>query len=191
LIFVDPFEWAPQGDVTIALHVGTHMLVTRPEVIQGDFRHALAHEVAHYYWGSGNAPVWLREGGADFLASYALDWSQWESLADRRHDLDIGGTRTCATRGVQSIQQLSGDSDSPNFYCNYALGEFLLLNLYQIMGTDGSTSAWKQLYLLAEPEGRLVTEIEIHQAFLQHTPADQVAEFTTLYNRWHGGDFSE
>jgi hypothetical protein len=59
------------------------------------------------------------------------------------------------------------------------------------MGPQGSTCAWKQLYLLAESEGRPVTEIEIHQAFLQHTPADQVAAFTTLYNRWHGGDFPE
>jgi hypothetical protein len=199
VLYIDPLDLqAVAGDVILAQYVGTHLLVTRPEVIQGDYRHALAHEVAHYYWGSGNAPLWFREGGADFLASYALDRSQQRSLADRRSELDSHDLRECFNRGVQTIQRLidllaaagyAKHNDSPQFLCNYILGEFLLLNLYQLMGANGSTGAWRELYLLAQLEDRPLTETEIYQAFLRNTPSERVSEFKDLYNRWHGGDF--
>ena len=199
LLFLDPTDFQKIGVVTLALHVGTHMIVSRPEVIQGDFKHTLAHEIAHYYWGSQNAPLWFREGGADFLASYALDQSQQVSLSERRHQLDIGGARTCAIAGIDYIQRLIDDlaaqgyskhQSSYSFLCNYALGEFLLLNLYQAMGFDGSSNAWNELYLLAKAEGRPVTEQEIHQAFFGQASASQLAEVSQLYDRWHRGDFS-
>ena len=100
LLFLDPMDFQGTGVITLALHVGTHMVVSRPEVFQGDFNHTLAHEIAHYYWGSNNAPLWFREGGADFLASYALDQSDSVSLPERRHALDIGGARSCAIDGI-------------------------------------------------------------------------------------------
>jgi hypothetical protein len=199
VLYIDPFEFQPVGksSVTIAQHVGTHLLVTRPEVIQGDYRHALAHEVAHYYWVSGNAPLWLREGGANFLASYALDQSQQEPLEERRQELDAHDVRSCSNLGVETIQRLidllaaegnAKHQDSPQFICNYVLGEFLLLSLYQVMGANGSTGAWSELYLLAESEGRPLNETEIYRTFLKNTPADGLSEFKELYNRWHGGD---
>jgi hypothetical protein len=198
VLYIDPLDLqAVVGDVILAQYVGTHLLVTRPEVIQGDYRHALAHEVAHYYWSSRNAALWFREGGADFLASYALDRSQQRSLADRRSKLDAFDLRTCAGRGIETIQRLidllaaegyTKHSESPYFLCNYILGEFLLLNFYQVMGAEGSTAAWGELYLLAESEKGPLTETEIYRSFLRNTPADRVDEFKEVYNRWHGGD---
>ena len=48
LLFVNPmYEWPAINDFTSAIHVGTHMLVTREEVIEGDYRRTVPHEVAH------------------------------------------------------------------------------------------------------------------------------------------------
>ena len=194
LLFVDGVL-NPDGDFVLGRNVGTHLLVTRPETIQGDFRDVLAHEVAHYYWGYENAPVWFAEGGADFLGHYALDSIGWRSLADWRSDLSSGGVATCAGRGAHTIQYVIDSSAtylaSNLFICNYALGESLLQKLYQTIGPEGASTAWNQLYLLAETEGRPVTDFEIYQTFRRNTPNDRVAEFQGVYDRWHGGDFSE
>lgn len=194
VLFVDQFESNPINDFTLALHVGTHLLVVRPEVFQGDFRHTVAHEVAHYYWHSRNAPIWLREGGADFLASYTLDWNGRKTLADRHLDLSARDVRTCAGRGMDSIQelldllQIQGAAKhyaSPYFLCHYILGEYLLIKLLQTIGPENS-NAWTELYLLSESEERAVTEADIYQAFSR---AGQSNEFQAVYDRWHGGEF--
>ena len=197
VLFVEQFESNPINDFTLALHVGTHLLVVRPEVFQGDFRHTVAHEVAHYYWHSRNAPLWLREGGADFLASYTLDWNGRKTLADRYLDLGSQGVRTCAGRGMDSIQelldllQLQGVAKhyaSPYFLCHYILGEYLLIKLLQTIGPENS-NGWTELYLLSESEGRAVTEAEIYQAFTRDLDAGQTNDFHGVYARWHGGEF--
>ena len=81
LLFFDPlYEWPAVNDASIAFNIGgRHMLVTRQEVIEGDYRSAVAHVVSHYYWRS-NAPLWLTEGGADFLSSFTLDWNGYRGL---------------------------------------------------------------------------------------------------------------
>ena len=199
VLFVDPFEFNPINDFTLALYLGTHLLVTRPEVIQGDFRRTVAHEVAHYYWQSSNAPLWFREGGADFLAGYTLDWNGRQTLAERHHDLDTSDVQICANRGQDSIQELldllqlqgyAKHQSTPYFLCNSILGEFLLIKLYQTIGLDGASAAWTELYMIWQSEGRAVTEAEIYQAFLRNTSIGQVNDFQGVYDRWHGGVFA-
>lgn len=198
VLFVDPFEFNPINDFTLALHVGTHLLVTRPEVLQGDFRHTVAHEVAQYYWHSGNAPLWFREGGSDFLASYTMHWNDRRTLADRHTDLNARDVRTGANRGMDSIQELldllqvqglAEHQTTPYFLCNYILGEFLLLELYQTIGLVGTSVAWTELYSISKSEGRAVTDEQIHRAFLGNTSTGQVVDFHAVYDRWHGGVF--
>ncbi|PKB81520.1 MAG: hypothetical protein BZY88_06265 [SAR202 cluster bacterium Io17-Chloro-G9] len=201
VLFVDPM-YAP-GDpnsVIVALNVGTHMVVTRPEVTRGEYRQTVAHEVAHYYWGIGDAPLWFREGGSDFLASYALDQSGWRSLATRRINVSSDEVRYCSLNGIEDIQKLNdllalqgyaAHAATAYFICNYYLGEYLLLNLYQTMGPEASSNAWNQLYLLAEGEDRQLTEDEIYQAFLRNTPASELDEVKSMYDQWHGGDLVE
>ena len=58
------------------------------------------------------------------------------------------------------------------------------------MGHDQFTAAFKEIYQLATTESRLITEQEIYQTFLRHTPMDKIDDFQELYDRWHGGDFS-
>ena len=136
-------------------------------------------------------------GGADFLASYTLDWIGRKTLADRYSDLGGGQVRTCADRGMDSIQDVldklefqgyAEHAASPYFLCNYILGESLLINLHQTTGPD-SPNAWQELYLLSESEGRAVTEDEIHQAFGRDLSGNQTNDFNGVYDRWHGGVF--
>ncbi len=75
------------------------------------------------------------------------------------------------------------------FICNYSYGEFFFINLYETIGHDPFRAAFGDLYLLSLDEGRPVTEDEIYQAFLQHTPAASVGAFQSVYSDLHGGDF--
>ncbi len=198
LLFVDPlYEWPAINDASIAFNIGgRHMLVTRQEVIEGDYRNAVAHEVSHYYWHS-NAPLWLTEGGADFLASFTLDWNGHRPLSDRRTVLGSNDVnRVCKGRGVENLQRLitllseqglAAHADSPQFFCNYAVGEYFLINVYEALGPEGASQAWQELYVLAQKEERPATETEIYLAFLRNTPSENVAEFNSVYSRWHGG----
>ena len=149
LLFIDPlYEWPAVNDASIAFNIGgRHMLVTRQEVIEGDYRGAVAHEVSHYYWNA-NAPLWLIEGGADFLSSFVLDWNGYRQLADRKTTLgsiDVAGV--CKGRGVENLQRLidlleelgyAAHADSSQFYCNYAVGEYFLINVYDTLGPEAA-----------------------------------------------------
>src|SRR5688572_11206229 len=111
----------------------------------------------------------------------------------------LGNVRYCDRLGMTSIQKLidklaeTGYSEhrrSNQFFCNYALDEFLFLGLYETMGPGPFREAWKDIYLLTQLKESPVSEEEIYQAFLRHTPADQTSSFKELYQRWHGGNFS-
>ena len=199
LLFTDPlYVWPALNDAFIAFNVGTHMLVTRPEAIEGDYRRAVAHEVSHYYWGYDNAPVWLAEGGANFFASYILDWKKNGTLSYRKSTLwsdEVGSV--CKGRGVENVQRLitllaevgyTAHADSSQFLCNYSIGEYLLINLFDTLGPEGASEAWKEMYELAASEGRVLTEAEIYQAFSRNTPKDAFDEFNQVYDLWHGGN---
>ena len=127
-----------------------------------------------------------------------MDQSGWRSLSDRTWDVSYRDTSWCVGVGINYIQQLNDQlaqqgyaahASTQQFICNYSLGEYLLLNLYQVMGPEAFGDAWNQLYLLAKGEDRELTEDEIYQAFFRNTPAGQVDELNSLYDRWHGGDF--
>ena len=73
--------------------------------------------------------------------------------------------------------------------CPYSLGEFFLTNLFEMLGKEAFGAAIRELYLLSRSQLRWVTEEEIYQAFLDHTPARELRAFQYLYERWHGGAF--
>jgi hypothetical protein len=201
LLFIDPlYEWPAVNDASIAFNIGgRHVLVTRQEVIEGDYRSAVAHEISHYYWHS-NAPLWMREGGADFLASFTLDRNGYRPLPQRKTLLGSDSVAgLCSGRGVENLQYLitllseqgyAAHAESSQFYCNYAVGEYFLINVYEALGPEGASQAWRELYVLAEEKQRAATENEIYQAFLRNTPPENVAEFNSVYGRWHGGQIA-
>ena len=121
-----------------------------------------------------------------------VGWAERKNLLGGN---DVG--QVCVGRGVENLQRLitllaeqgyAAHADSPQFYCNYAVGEYFLINLYDTLGAEAAGRAWQELYLLAEEAQRPATEEEIYQAFLRNTSTDHVAEFNSVYSRWHGGE---
>ena len=158
----------------------------------------LAHQVAHKYWGTNEAPLWFREGAADFLTSSIRDQLYGEPLQDRATYALPTAVVSCDALTMTTIQKLidqlaidgfAKHQQAAYFTCNYNLGENLFLKLYQTLGSDPFSAAWKELYQLAKQEEGQITENEIYQAFLRHTTEATVGEFQELYSNLHGGDF--
>jgi hypothetical protein len=192
LLFAEP------GVGTAGTYHGTHMIISPPQEILGDFRRVIAHEVGHYYWGSGVSPVWFNEGGSDFLASYVVQQIYGDSMTSRRTDVEADN-RSCAGLGMSNIQKLvdnlaivgySEQASRPYFVCNYTNGELLFLNLSETMGLDAFQETWRELHDLTGAGQSTWTEDQVHAAFLRHVPSGQADAFEVLYSRVHGGDFS-
>ena len=179
---------------------GTHVLVNPELGRQGDTNRVITHELAHYYWGAEEVPLWFQEGGSSFLASYVRSTLFGESLEDRSAYTLTKAVSVCQSTGFTSIanliEKLASDGlvDHQNatyFSCNHDQGENLFLDLYNTLGPDSFRSAWKGLYELAKQEGRPVNESEIYRAFLGQTTSAADGEFKDLYNLLHGGVFEE
>jgi hypothetical protein len=192
LLFAEP------GVGTAGTYHGTHMIISPPQEILGDFRRVIAHEVGHYYWGTSTSPVWFREGGSDFLASYVVQQVYGDSLRGRRTEVEAD-SRSCGNLGMSNIQKLvdnlaiigySAQAARQYFVCNYTHGELLFLNLSETLGVDAFQEAWRELHALTGGGQSTWTEDEIHAAFLRHVPADEVEEFEEVYAQVHGGNFS-
>ena len=187
----------------VGLYRWTHMIADPIRAIK-DARGTLIHEVAHYYWNSGSpvkVPVWVYEGGANFLDSYVqvrLYGETWESRKRRVSDR----VRRCETKGIDSVQEIVDKLAELGrkklrafelYNCNYYYGETLLIHLYEAIGEDAFRSAWQDIYVTSQSraqERRDMTEEEIYRAFRKHTPADRLESFEVVYAKWHGGDFS-
>ena len=172
------------------LYWGKFITVTRYEPWPIN-RGAIYHEVAHYYFPGGLGPTWLVEGGAEFMWSYTNDQVGIQSLEDRKLTAwDLVGAN-CLNQGMRNIRQVNErtrESDSL-VLCNYSLGAFFLLNLFETLGEEATGAAIRELHLLSTSERRPVTEEEIYRAFLKQTPAERIGEFRQLYRLWHGGSF--
>ena len=191
--------YAETGTLTTGVHAGTHMVVDRPVSIQGDLRRVEAHEVGHYYWGTSTVPLWFREGGADFIASYVIEQVYGDSLRSRFNSVGGGEARYCASLGMETIQDLldnlaivgyTEQSGRPYFGCNYVLGEALFLELYDTIGATAFRDLWNGTYLAGESAGKQFTESEIYQMYRDATPTGQEVTFQQIYSLWHGGSFS-
>ena len=197
LLFTDP------GEDAIGRYLGTHMIAS-VELGGKDLNRVLTHELAHYYWccsDNKSLPLWIGEGGPDFLATYLSEKFNVKSFDDRRRDLllrygEVGYCQT--TFHIDSIQELLAKldetgleehQDSQYYFCNYAYGEILALDLYQLMGDKSFRDAWKEIYRLSQESDELLPEEIIYQVFFSRVPEDKVKEFKEIYQRWHGGKF--
>ena len=175
--------------IDLAAYYGSFMVLWRAR--GGTEVPFIPHETAHYYFTGGLGPTWLVEGGAEFIEAYTRDRLGIESLEERkpRTSRRVGGD--CLSQGMRNIREFNErvrESDS-RLGCNYSLGEFFLTNLFEMLGEEAFGAAIGDLYLLSRSERRRVTEEEIYQAFLEHTPAKRIRGFRYLYERWHGGSF--
>ena len=205
ILFTPPPESKTSNSTIIGFFVGTHIIV-EPSLAIKDAKRIVTHELAHYYLsGSANRglPLWFGEGGPDFTASFLMAQTGVQSIPDRKRDFGGFSNSEVAycdrSLGVPNIQKLLDfierdgyyeHRDSQLYVCNYILGEHLFLILYEAMGQEHFTAAMNQIYNSAKTADRLITEEEIYQAFLRHTPKEKISDFQDIYDRWHGGRFS-
>ena len=124
---------------------GTHIgILPKYDVDDGSYEaefapHAIAHEVAHYFW-SGNAD-WVDEGVSDFMAS---------SVENRRAGKTVGVTNDpCPyARSIAELEILApnADADLDVFGCNYSLGERLFVDMSRTLGDDAIWRGLRELY---------------------------------------------
>ncbi|PKB65312.1 MAG: hypothetical protein BZY80_00615 [SAR202 cluster bacterium Io17-Chloro-G2] len=199
LLMATPGELSQDFDVA-GLNFGTHIVVDPSLARQGDNNRVLNHEVAHYYWGTQEAPLWFYEGASDFLSSYIRDRLYDDTLADQLQFVDIRELRYCKGMGMNTVQKLIDDlnrqgysrhSAMPYFFCNYSTGHYLLLNLFADLGSDAVRTAMAGIYQTALSEGRPASEAEIYLAFLRQTTSESSEDYKTTYLTIHGGDLPE
>ena len=141
------------------------------------------HELGHYYF-SGLMPVWLVEGGAEFIKGYVLGNTNggpgYDPL-ERFYSIEPFG---CHAEGMWNIQEWISKGHTP-FGCAYSLGEAFLLGMYISLGHGTVTASLRQLYELAEFKEH-VTEDDVYRTFLSNTPSAKQDEFRGGYTCLHG-----
>ena len=163
---------------------------------------AVPHEIAHYYTDANNAPVWLREGTAEFAEAYVSDWTGVESLRNRRLKV-AEEVRHCKEETmIENLSHLS-TVDILGFSCYYSMGEDFMHRVVDLIGLEAMQSILKELY----PMERVQTKNEqainikfmrdvdnseqfIYRTFLKHTPPELREQFRDLHRQLHGGPFS-
>ena len=190
-------------------HYGTHIFVTR----NTSGVPAITHEVAHYYfYGS---PGWLDEGGADFIELYvddAVDIAIYDPPPEGAPAHN--GLQCLAERGARNIRHFyalrHAEGLSLTNYCDYGLGEWLLLHLYDVMGEEafaaglvnwyqqqaGIVAAYGKSRVLrirlvdtVAPESTTTEEELIYDSFSQAVPEHTREAFERVYREIHGGVF--
>ncbi len=158
-----------------------------------DFAHAdlLYHEVAHYHLAFEIGPHWLFEGGANFVRAYRKAWDgteDWDGEVPLFEGNEFAGKVWCVNNGVTTIAALAEPSEFQDS-CGYALGQYFLTHLYDVMGLAAFSSAMRELYERYLDYRYYPTEEEVYRIFLEHTPPDRDAAFRDVYRRLHGGPF--
>ena len=174
----------------VGTNFGTHIAV-RPEYDVDDgsheaesVSHAIAHEVAHYYWG-GNRD-WIDEGASDFMASIA-------ESARAGWPLEATNPPCGYARTIKDLENLNTTRGSAAFDCNYALGERLFADLYRGLDDTRFREGFRNLLLLSQVEddddaqaGTPVGIDDLKEAF--GTGADRAATLVdVIVARWYDG----
>ena len=171
------------------LHLDEHIRLARFEGSPVT-RALVYHELGHFYF-TGTAPSWLIEGGADFIWAYTNDWLGLESIEDQLRTSAEYVRQSCVERGIENIHgALDTHDPSPSFGCSFGMGRHFLISLFETLGEEAMSAALRELYLRSEHDDIRLTEEDIYQAFLKHTPPGLEEEFRDLYRRLHGGPFT-
>ena len=181
----------------VGYSLNDQLAITAQEYNRG-FDLTVFHEMSHIYWcGHTGAPAWFTEGAEGFLPDYAREQLGRQSISSRRLQLHQVWEDECRVRGTGTISkfQRMGDTNPDKYkscgICAYNLGEFFLMEIYQLFGRDAASAAMRDLYLQARATGwsEPITEEQIYRAYLNNAPRGRVEAFQWLYERYHGGAY--
>ena len=166
---------------------GTHIAI-RPKYDVDDGSHeadfapaAIAHEVAHYYWG-GNAD-WVDEGMANLMEA---------AVENRRTGEPMLPTNVpCAyVSNIAHLESLRPSDAALAFGCNYSQGERLFLDLRRTLGETAFWNGARSLYdmsLVDAPsdrrDGTFLNISHVRMAF----GGESEGEAATVISRWYDG----
>ncbi len=123
----------------------------------------ILHEISHYFW-RGSAD-WLDEGVADtFEFMHGIESGMSPGL------LSTPSRRQCEAHDLQMLTQQQPTQQTPQFLCNYFLGQALFLDLLEDLGSNEFHRGLRELYrlsLVAGEEDRDAGIHEVRQAFPQ------------------------
>ena len=175
-----------------AKHLGSFMVATRR---QSGVR-SVRHETAHYYFRLG--PQWLSEGGAEFIVTYVKDRTGVQSISDRISDVAEEIQSQCfQLNEIENIRHYAYVwGREPRHICPYAMGENLLLNIFETFGEDLLAPALRELYGLMLGRGSFGggerdMEALVFDTFAKHVPTERLEEFLDFYRRLHGGPYED
>ena len=113
-------------------------------------------------------------------------------MEERQIELASIGEGNCGEPQIQNIDDLGSPGIaylvSPNKGCFYFMGEQLLNRLINLLGKEVTSAALRDIFLhpLRTEAGLPLRDKQIYQAFLNHVPPDQQAEFLSLFQGLHG-----
>ena len=189
VVYLEPeFQYVSE---TRGLFAGDFVMISDSHPGRGESWDVLFHELAHHYRYATGAK-WVGEGVTSFLDSYIFFASgvgtirDWYDRAER--SVEVACIREGQSNIYQRIQATKDWSNSEWFWkrgCDYYLGERFMHALYMDLGHE-MVAGWMQEMHGARAERRRLTEEEIYNVFLSHTPPEKRQHFQDLYTCFHG-----
>ncbi len=176
-------------DSVLGTNFGTH-IASRPKVdedsyaVESALSH-LIHETSHYYWH--DMPAWLAEGAATFIEPFA-------SKAVTGLPVAVDKSPCAYAGNIAELKSLEPKRGSPEFSCNYALGEWLFHDLYRSLDETTFKQGFRNLYLLSLTddledtcEGVKLDICHVEAAFKNDSTAEAAAIVDKVIARWYHG----
>ena len=164
---------------------GTHFVIGGISTQPYFSKFTMYHELAHYYLHSGH-PIWLIEGGANFLARYVQHKSENRSM-EAFYNVSRQSVDDCISRFRSSnLHQVAVTNANSKDLCDYYWGERLLLGLYTGLGQDVVSASLHDLHLKSLQYAYSLGEELPYLTFLSNTPADMRDALERIYHDLHG-----
>ena len=170
-------------------------MVTFREYNRG-FDLTVMHENAHIHRGGHTgAPPSFTEGAAGLLPAYAKEIGGVQFIEDRQgfllnnirlYSLDVGVRNF---RRMLELKKQDLKEYQARDICNYAFGEFFVMETCHLLGHDATSAAMWELYpeAAATQWTEPISEVGIFQTFMANTQPDEKDAFREKYDRIHRG----
>ncbi|MDE2843392.1 MAG: hypothetical protein OXN21_08425 [Chloroflexota bacterium] len=189
VVYLEPeFQYVSE---TRGLFAGDFVMISDSHPGRSESWDTLFHELGHHYKYATPAK-WVAEGVTSFLDSYIFFAAGVESIKYRYDRAQRSVEVACIPNGQSNIYQRILATEGWTYAewlwkrgCDYYLGERFMHALYMDLGHDMVAGSMQELHG-ARAERKRLTEEEIYNVFLSHTPSEKRQHFQDLYTCFHG-----